>query len=114
MCVVGLVFLVVNSSVGGLMRSMLMSVVTALFLVCTGLAPTVSWAADDAGSPAVSDKAEMPGCPGKADGAPCCTSCQDKIAQGVDPSKSEGGCPCQRARKAREAAAAKAREAAAQ
>ena len=53
------------------------------------------------------------GCPGAANGAPCCATCQDKVAKGIDPSKSEGGCPCQRARKAREAAAAKAREAAA-
>ena len=72
-------------------------------------------AAQPAGAAVPADAAPaaaMQGCPGKANGAPWCTSCQDKLAQGIDPSKSEGGCPCQRARKAREAAAAKAREAA--
>jgi hypothetical protein len=71
-------------------------------------APAGAAVSSDAAQPA----ADMPGCPGMANGAPCCTSCQDKLAQGIDPSKTEGGCPCQRARKAREAAAAKAREAA--
>jgi hypothetical protein len=72
------------------------------------VAPAGAAVSSDAGQPA----ADMPGCPGKANGAPCCTSCQDKLAQGIDPAESAGGCPCQRARKAREAAAAKAREAA--
>jgi len=55
--------------------------------------------------------AEMAGCPGKADGSPCCTSCQDqreKVAAGA--AKPSGGCPCQRARQAREAAAKRAAE----
>ena len=89
------------------MRSIPKLLIAACCLAITTVPYTVR--AEEAAAPA----AEMPGCPGKADGAPCCTSCQDKIAQGVDPAKTEGGCPCQRARKAREAAAAKAREAAA-
>lgn len=100
------------------MQSILTYWVAAVFLMFVALAPQAA-RSDDAAAPAAAaatdqQSGDMPGCPGKANGAPCCTSCQDKIAQGVDPSKSEGGCPCQRARKAREAAAAKAREAAAQ
>jgi hypothetical protein len=87
-------------------------------LALATLAPHIVHAGDPAapaGAAVSSDAAQpdaaVPGCPGMANGAPCCTSCQDKLAQGIDPSKSEGGCPCQRARKAREAAA-KAKEAA--
>ena len=71
-------------------------------------APAGAAVSSDAAQP----DAAAPGCPGMANGQPCCTSCQDKLAQGIDPSKTEGDCPCQRARKAREAAAAKAKEAA--
>jgi hypothetical protein len=87
-------------------------------LALATLAPHTVRAGDPAapaGAAVSSDAAQpyaaVPGCPGMANGQPCCTSCQDKLAQGIDPSKSEGGCPCQRARKAREAAA-KAKEAA--
>jgi hypothetical protein len=62
-------------------------------------------------APAAAPAVEMEGCPGKADGQPCCTTCQDKREQGLAAAGSEGGCPCQKARKARQAAAAKAKAA---
>jgi hypothetical protein len=65
-------------------------------------------------APAVSENVAaadtMPGCPGKANGAPCCAGCQEqhaKLAAAADAGQAapSGGCPCQeRARRLREAA----------
>jgi hypothetical protein len=96
-------------------RSWLAALVCAVAFCATAALATDSGSAAPAAA-AVSSApgaagAEMPGCPGKADGSPCCTSCQDqraKIAAGE--AKPAGGCPCQRARAAREAAAKRAAE----
>lgn len=53
--------------------------------------------------------ADMPGCPGKANGGACCASCQEQHA--ADSAKAAapaaGGCPCQRAKQAAPAAEGK-------
>lgn len=92
----------------------LMSTVFMALLLAAAVAPghsSIAGAAEDAPPAVSSDGAPaaeaMAGCPGKADGSPCCTSCQDrqaKIAAGEAPAGG-GGCPCQeRARRLREAA----------
>lgn len=47
-------------------------------------------------------KEMMPGCSGT--GGACCGSCQEKMKQADAAEKPMGGCPCQRARQARERA----------
>jgi hypothetical protein len=90
---------------------MLRTLIVCLALTALGAPNAV--AAEQQPPQAAAVEAESPpadagGCPGKANGAPCCTTCQDKRAQGISAEEQGGGCPCQRARKAREAASKKA------
>lgn len=89
---------------------MLFAVRTLIIGFTLTLAPYAFGAEQAAPAPAA-QPADAPGCPGKADGAPCCATCQDKREAGVAAEKAEGGCPCQRARKARRAASAPAQPA---
>lgn len=43
----------------------------------------------------------VPGCPGAEDGK-CCGACQQRARLTKKPASEMGGCPCQRARQARE------------
>ena len=54
------------------------------------------------GAAVASDSGSMPDCGGA--GGACCGSCQEKMAQGQPAEKAMAGCPCQRARQARERA----------
>ena len=94
------------------MRLMLLAVValvlaaTPSFVVAdepaTSGAPVVAAPDPAAAAPAVAQPdAAAGGCPKSPNGA-CCGSCQEKAAQGQSVEKAEGGCPCQRARKAAE------------
>ena len=79
-----------------------------LIVACTLTLAPYAFGVEQPAPPPAEQPADMAGCPGKADGAPCCATCQDKREAGVAVEKAEGGCPCQRARKAKQAARAPA------
>ena len=83
------------------------SFAAAVLLSAIVLAP-VALRAEDAAQmsvPAAAPADEGMGCPGKADGKPCCAGCETR--QRISKGKATGGCPCQqRAREAKEAAEA--------
>ena len=93
-------------------RTLLIASVGALLLGAVAFAPARGEAADPSAAAVTSNAqqpgSDMPGCPGKANGAACCASCQAQRAAeaAAAPAEKPAGCPCQRARAAAKAAAA--------
>ena len=93
-------------------RTLLIAIAGALLLGSVAFAPARGETADQSAAAVTSNAqqadSDMPGCPGKANGAACCASCQEKQAAeaAAAPAEKPAGCPCQRARAAAKQAAA--------
>ena len=85
----------------------LLAVLAVAIAACSNDSATKASAAPNSAAvaqqqPGADHSDAMPGCAGP-NGA-CCGTCQEKQAQAAEAGKPTGGCPCQRARQARERA----------